>query len=62
MKIKLATYIDSNNVDEHLLYELFSIEMQKLNDEQQTLVDDIVFKKEIHHKILYTFFSLEVHE
>jgi hypothetical protein len=47
--MKLKTYIDSNNVDERLLYELFPIEMQKLNNEQRTFVDDIVLKKERHH-------------
>jgi hypothetical protein len=27
LKMRLKTYIDSNNVDEHLLYELISIEL-----------------------------------
>ncbi len=40
--MRLKTYIDSNNVDEHLLYELISIELQKLNNEKWTFVDDIV--------------------
>jgi hypothetical protein len=33
LKNRLTTYIDSNNVDERLAYQSFSIEMLNLNNE-----------------------------
>jgi hypothetical protein len=42
LKNKLTTHNDSNYVDEHLPYKLFSIEMWKLNNEQRAFVDDIL--------------------
>jgi hypothetical protein len=49
LKSKLTTYIDSNNVDEHLPYKSFSTEMWKLNNEQRKLVYNILlYKKNTH--------------
>jgi hypothetical protein len=47
-KNRLTTYIDSNNVDECLPYKSFSTKMRKFNNEQSTLVDDVLLKKEKH--------------
>lgn len=44
----LTTYIDSNNVDECLPYELISTKMWKFKNEHQSFVDDILFIKEKH--------------
>lgn len=42
--------------NECILYEQFSLQMRKLNDEQSFIVDDILLKKPKTHQNLYIFF------
>ncbi len=40
-----------------ILYQQFSLQMKKLNDEQRIIVDDILLKKPKTHQNIYIFFN-----
>jgi hypothetical protein len=48
-------------IDEHIPYEEFSLNMKELNDEQKLIMEEILHKKLNIKKNLYTFFQQEVY-